>query len=191
MNSAHLPEGYREYKSVDLAKNKSEMLTVNLAALLLGAVMVVPAALLMPFPKIFDNFVQHLPAILLFFASLIIYILLHEAVHGIFMKRYSKVKPFYGLKGIMYAYAGSTAFFDKRSYLVISLAPVVLLGLVLVLLNLLVPLGWFWFVYIIQVVNISGAAGDLYVMNMICKCPDDILVNDSGVSMKIYSATGI
>lgn len=74
MNSTQLPEGYSEFKSIDLATNKSEMLTVNFAALLLGAVMVVPAALLMPFPKIFDNFIQHLPVVLFFLASLIIYI---------------------------------------------------------------------------------------------------------------------
>ena len=87
----------------------------------------------------------------------------------------------------MYAYAGSTAFFDKRSYMLIAMAPVVLLGLVLLLANLLLSVEWFWFVYIIQIVNISGAAGDIYVMNIIRKAPADTLVCDAGVSMKLYS----
>ena len=187
MNVAQLPEGYREFKTVDLLKNKKEMLTVNLAALLLGAVMVLPAALLVPFHAYHKELLYNIFVPLLFLAALFLYILLHEAVHGVFMKKLSNVKPYFGFKGLMYAYAGSTAFFDKRSYMLIAMAPVVLLGLVLLLANLLLPVAWFWFVYIIQIVNISGAAGDIYVMNIIRKAPADTLVCDAGVSMKLYS----
>lgn len=187
MNVGQLPEGYREFKTVDLLNNKKEMLTVNLAALLLGAVMVLPAALLVPFHAYHKELLYNIFVPLLFLAALFLYILLHEAVHGVFMKKLSNVKPYFGFKGLMYAYAGSTAFFDKRSYMLIALAPVVLLGLVLLLANLLLPVEWFWFVYIIQIVNISGAAGDIYVMNIIRKAPADTLVCDAGVSMKLYS----
>lgn len=55
------------------------------------------------------------------------------------------------------------------------------------ILNLLVPTGWFWVVYLIQMMNISGAAGDLYVSASFSKLPKDILINDTGVSMTIYS----
>ena len=187
MNVAQLLEGYREFKTVDLLNNKKEMLTVNLAALLLGAVMVLPAALLVPFHAYHKELLYNIFVPLLFLAALFLYILLHEAVHGVFMKKLSNVKPYFGFKGLMYAYAGSTAFFDKRSYILIAMAPVVLLGLVLLLANLLLPVEWFWFVYIIQIVNISGAAGDIYVMNIIRKAPADTLVCDAGVSMKLYS----
>lgn len=187
MNVAQLPEGYREFKTVDLLNNKKEMLTVNLAALLLGAVMVLPAALLVPFHAYHKELLYNIFVPLLFLAALFLYILLHEAVHGVFMKKLSNVKPYFGFKGLMYAYAGSTAFFDKRSYMLIAMAPVVLLGLVLLLANLLLPVEWFWFVYIIQIVNISGAAGDIYVMNIIRKAPADTLVCDAGVLMKLYS----
>lgn len=187
MNVTQLPEGYREIKTVDLLNNKKEMLTVNLAALLLGAVMVLPAALLVPFHAYHKELLYNIFVPLLFLAALFLYILLHEAVHGVFMKKLSNVKPYFGFKGLMYACAGSTAFFDKRSYMLIAMAPVVLLGLVLLLANLLLPVAWFWFVYIIQIVNISGAAGDIYVMNIIRKAPADTLVCDAGVSMKLYS----
>ena len=187
MNVGQLPEGYREFKTVDLLNNKKEMLTVNLAALLLGAVMVLPAALLVPFHAYHKELLYNIFVPLLFLAALFLYILLHEAVHGVFMKKLSNVKPYFGFKGLMYAYAGSTAFFDKRSYMLIAMAPVVLLGLVLLLANLLLSVEWFWFVYIIQIVNISGAAGDIYVMNIIRKAPADTLVCDAGVSMKLYS----
>jgi hypothetical protein len=190
MNVSKLPEDYSEYKSVDLSKNKSEMMIVNFGALLLGALMVLPAILVMPFPSVFDRFLQNLPLLLFFVATLFLYIILHEAIHGLFMKKLGHVTPHFGFKGFMYAYAASTAFFDKRSYLIIVLAPIVLLGIVLVVINLIVPATWFWFVYIIQVVNVAGAAGDIYVMNVIRKAPANLLVNDAGVSMIIYTTTG-
>ena len=113
MNVAQLPEGYREIKTVDLLNNKKEMLTVNLAALLLGAVMVLPAALLVPFHAYHKELLYNIFVPLLFLAALFLYILLHEAVHGVFMKKLSNVKPYFGFKGLMYAYAGSTAFFRQ------------------------------------------------------------------------------
>lgn len=54
--------------------------------------------------------------------------------------------------------------------------------------NLFVPQNWFWVVYFIQIFNISGAAGDFYVTAKFSKMPDDILISDSGIGMKVYSA---
>ena len=72
------------------------------------------------------------------FGGMVLYIFLHEFVHGIFIKRYSGKKADYGFTG-MYAYAGSKPYFNKKSYLVIALAPVVLWGIVLTALLLIVP----------------------------------------------------
>ena len=88
----------------------------------------------------------------------------------------------------MYAFAGSNDYYDKRSYIVIALAPIVVWGVVLLVLNLLVPVQWFWIVYWVQVSNISGAAGDLYVTYRFSRLPQDILVQDYGVGMTVYSA---
>ncbi len=51
----------------------------------------------------------------------------------------------------------------------------------------IVPDEWFWIAYIIQIANISGAAGDLYVTARFTRLPKDILVRDSGVAMEVYS----
>jgi hypothetical protein len=58
---------------------------------------------------------------------------------------------------------------------------------VLLIINLFVPLGWFWVVYLIQIANISGAAGDFFVTVKFLKMPRDILVQDYGVGMTVYS----
>ena len=183
-----LPEGYRESFQIDLQKNKKLALLVNGIAILIAAVMAIPALCLVPISGLF-SFEQGFMMYILRFIALILgsigYILLHELTHGIFMKRFSGQKPKYGFTGL-YAYAGSTAYFSKIPYLIIALAPVVILGVILLVLNLLVPTEWFYVVYFIQMTNLSGAAGDLYVTARFSKLPKDILVQDTGVSMTVY-----
>lgn len=118
--------------------------------------------------------------------GLIGYIVLHELVHGITMKYFGCKKVKYGFTGL-YAYAGSDEYFYKKSYITIALAPIVVWGIVLAILNALVPIDYFWVVYFIQMCNISGAAGDIYVTAKFSKLPSDILVQDYGVGMTVYS----
>jgi hypothetical protein len=119
-------------------------------------------------------------------ALLVVYMILHELVHGIAMKMCGTKKIKYGFTG-MYAFAGSDDYYGKKPYILIALAPVVLWGVVLAVINPFVPADWFWVVYLIQISNISGAAGDLYVTVKFSKLPKDILVKDYGVGMRVYS----
>lgn len=182
-----LPENYRERMQVDLQKNKKQALTVNVIALIIALVLIVPMAFAVPF-DLYRGGAGEIPlrgAVLI--VSLVVYILLHELVHGITMKYYGCRKVNYGFT-LMYAYAGSDDYFPKKSYIVIALAPVVLWGLVLAVINALVPEGWFWLVYIVQITNLSGAAGDLYVTWLFSRLPADLLVRDTGVAMTVYTA---
>lgn len=105
------------------------------------------------------------------------------------MKHFCKTKVNYGFTGL-YAYAGSEAFYDKISYIIIALAPVIVWGIVLLIINCFVSDVWFWSVYFIQICNISGAAGDFYVTYRFLQLPSDIFIQDTGVSMTIYSDSG-
>ena len=60
-------------------------------------------------------------------------------------------------------------------------------GIVLLVINLLVPEPWFWVVWLIQINNVSGAMGDIFVTVKFSRMPADILVNDDGVSMRVYA----
>ena len=183
-----VPENYRELFSIDLQKEKKLMLLVNGLSLAIGAVLFVAGLLMVPITALFD-LESGLGAYIARFAVLVVgmiaYILLHELVHGVFMRYFSGRKPHYGFTG-MYAYAGSDACFDRRSYIVIALAPVVIWGLVLAVLAPVVPRSWFWVVYLIQIINLSGAAGDYYVTVRFLRLPPDILVRDTGVSMTVF-----
>lgn len=188
-STTQLPEGHTEIFRLNLQKDKKTALLVNGLALLIAAVLIVAASFFVPITRLFDGS-EGLGLYVLRFgvliAGVILYMVLHELVHGICMKRFSGVSARYGFTGL-YAYAGSDAYFGKTAYRIIALAPVVIWGIVLVVINLFCGGAWFWVVYFIQVCNIAGAAGDLYVSWKFRGFPPDILVQDTGVSMTVYS----
>ena len=96
----------------------------------------------------------------------------------------SGVRPTYGLK-LPYAYAGSTVWFDKKSHIITALAPVVLWGIVLQYAIARLPQAWFWPLWIIQISNLSGSAGDLYTVWALARMKGDLLIQDTGVRMRI------
>ena len=184
-----LPDGYNQIYEIDLQKNKKMSLLVNVIAILIAVAMAVPMHFIVPFTTVYgvdETTTQFNMRLVIFMVAIIGYMVLHELVHGITMKLCGTKKVKYGFTG-MYAFAGSDDYYDKKSYITIALAPIVVWGVVLAVLNCLVPLHWFWIVYFVQIVNISGAAGDLFVTVKFSKMPSDILVRDHGVGMKVYS----
>lgn len=186
-----LPAGYREIYSVNLQKNKKIAIVLNVIALIIAAVMIVPMNAFVPISSLFsmeNGIINYLIRFFVFIASMIAYICLHELIHGITMKAFGTKQVKYGFTGL-YAFAGSEDYYDKKSYIIIALAPVVVFLFVLAVINVLVPLEWFWVVYFLQILNVSGAAGDLFVTFKFSQMPKDILVQDSGVGMTVYSAS--
>ena len=184
-----LPENYGEIYSVDLQKNKKVALLVNLLAVLIAVALVVPMIFIVPISTLFDmegGITRYMLRFGVLAISSVLYIVLHELVHGIAMKICGTKKVKYGFTGL-YAFAGSDDYYDKKSYVFIALAPIVFWGVVLLVINIFVTAEWFWVVYIIQIMNLSGAAGDLYVTVKFSKMPRDIIVRDHGVGMKVFS----
>lgn len=62
----------------------------------------------------------------------------------------------------------------------------VIWGVALAAANYFAPYDWFWVVFIIQVINISGAAGDIYVACRLLSVRGEVLVKDSGTAMELY-----
>ena len=187
-----LPEDYRPCLTVDLQNDKKLALLVNAMALVIALVLGVPMHFFVPITTLLDMG-QGMSVYMLRIGALLVgmlaYLVLHELVHGITMKLVGTKKVRYGYTGL-YAFAGSDDYYDKASYITIALAPVVLWGIVLFVLNLLVDRNWFWVVYFIQLMNLSGAAGDYYVTAKFMRLPKSILVRDVGVSMTVYAKTG-
>ena len=185
----NLPTDYKEIYSINLQKNKKIAIFINVLALLIAAAMVIPMNFFIPISTLFNmenGSKNYSIRYLVFIGALVAYMCLHELVHGITMKAFGTKKVKYGFTG-MYAFAGSDDYYDKKSYITIALAPIVVFMFVFAIINLIVPHEWFWVVYLLQIINISGAAGDIFVTVKFAKMPKDIMVKDSGVSMTVYS----
>ena len=183
-----LPEDYGEIYSLNLQKDKRTAIIVNLLALAIAAVMAVSMNFFVPVTSVFDmsgGIVRYFLRLAALIVLMVLYMVLHELVHGIAMKLCGTKRVKYGFTGL-YAFAGSEDYYDKKSYIFIALAPIVLWGTVLAAVNFFVPTEWFWIVYMIQLINISGAAGDLFATVKFSRMPKDILIQDSGVSMRVF-----
>ena len=181
-------EDYQEIFSVDLQKDKKKAVLLNVIAGVIAVVMIIIAHLFVPITTFFtweNGFGAVMLKYVLVLLAMIVYVVLHEMTHGVVMKCFTPEKVRFGFTGL-YAYAGSDAYFKKWPYITIALAPVVVWGIILAVLNLTLGVSWFWFVYFVQIMNISGAAGDLYATCRMLGQPSDVLVQDSGTRFIVY-----
>ncbi|MBP0985717.1 MAG: DUF3267 domain-containing protein [Oscillospiraceae bacterium] len=185
-----LPENYKEVCSIDLQKNKKEALIVNGIGGAVSLAMYIIMEIRKPFMVwIFEMEDKGLllPALATLVLGTVIYVILHEFTHGIMMKCMGGKQVKYGFTG-MYAFAGSSKdYFPKRQYICIALAPVVLWGIIFAVLQLCLR-EWEWAVWFLQIMNIGGAAGDIYVTARVAGMSKTILVMDTGVNMTVYDA---
>lgn len=184
----HLPAGYRKVLRIDLQKDRKTALKVNLGAAATAVILIAAGCFIVPVKELLS--IEPAGAYFVRFGALlagsVAYIVLHELTHAVFMKASGGGKVRFGFTGI-YAFAGSTGdYFEKRAYRVIALMPLLFWGAVFAVLTAVVPRTWFWVVWLWQVSNISGAAGDIYVTAKLWKMPDTILVKDTGTDMTVY-----
>ena len=128
-----LPDGYAGLCSIDLQKDKRLALLINGLALLIALPLVFLGNRIVPLRTLFsmdDGFGFYFLRLGMLTAGYAAYVVLHELVHGVCMKYFSGAPVRYGFTGL-YAYAGSEAYFTKKRYFIIALAPVAVWGVVL------------------------------------------------------------
>ena len=183
----NLPDGYVIVREIDALNNRHDFNRINLYAFIVfGAMMLMLIKKPFEIPHLTDTRFDMVLFWILISIAIAIYMVLHEVVHGIFIYLTSGQKPTFGLK-LPYAFAASSMYFDKRSYIVIALAPIILFGILLCRLNIIAPAEWFWFVYILQMINLSGSMGDVYISGIVLRLPPDTLAYDAGTQMRFYS----
>ena len=180
--------GYKECTKIDLVKNKKEALLVNIYGIIIMVVMAVFIPLLIMGGIIEFNLETTFPLFfIVLLISLILYIPLHEIVHGIVLKKYTDEKLSFGWK-LVYAYCGSKeAVVDRKEYYAVALAPLLVFSVVFISLMVLYPsLSLVW--YVMEIMNVSGSVGDIYVSIKLRKEKSrDILITDSGTDMSFWS----
>lgn len=109
----------------------------------------------------------------------IIFVLgLHEGIHALFFWIFSKQKPVVGFKGF-YAFAAMPGwYFPRNQYLMIGIAPLILITLIGILFLAILPVSSLNLVLVALIINTSGAVGDLVVVIWLLTKPVDTLALD-------------
>ena len=184
-----LPEDFVKLDEINLQRDRRTALVVNAAALVVMIAMGFGMNFAVPVSTLFDVENGAMPIIvrlLVMCAAYLAYIVLHELTHAAVMRLFGAGKLCFGFTGL-YAYAGSRDdWFDKYSYRVIALAPLVVWGVILGLIQSLVDIGWVWVVWFLQIGNVAGAAGDVYVVLRLMRHPADVWIRDTGYEMTVW-----
>ena len=203
--STTLPTNYRHQATLDLSKNRKAVIGAIVSGIaLLIAVgwllvqftnLVRPTALeslrygdiltltpdgdtsiTIPFQLIADAVI-----------ALVLVMLIHELVHGMFYWRFTGKCPTFGIKGLcVYVAAPSEVYFPRNQYLVVGIAPLVLLTLVGLLLVIIVPVVVVPILILFVAFNAAGAAGDLLMAARLLSYSPDTLMQDNGSGVIVY-----
>ena len=180
MNYKQLPKGYRYAGTMDFTRNRKQIMALlKLAVALTVIPIVIGIAVTFIKPGVLA-FIREWRMWLWMALMLLAYIPLHELTHGIVMFALSGVMPTFGVK-LPYAYAGSTVWFDRPSHVITALAPVLLWGVILQILIAALPEIWFWPLWIVQISNLSGSAGDIYCAWALMKMKGDLQIGRAHV----------
>lgn len=184
-----LPAGYDLCGTLDMAEDKDVFKKIAWSSLLAAAAMVVCGLFAVSPTRLFAlGGLKTALAVFLTAVGLVVYVFAHEWVHGVFIRIFTGEPARFGFKaGSGMAYAKSAWFFSRPAYITVALAPVLFWGAVLAVLMGDAPEEYFWCLYAVQIFNVSGAAGDLYVTWLVMKMPAGVLAYDEGTSMKFFA----
>jgi hypothetical protein len=191
-----LPPGYVSAGRLDLTKDKRALILLNVAGfvllVLLGPLFFKVAMWLRPDVVLSDlgvTLVGLSDVLLALLAVVVLYaavIVLHEGAHGIFFWWYSRSRPVFAFRGYYASAAAPGWFFPRNQYIMVGLAPLVLLTVIGFLILLFVPAGWFVALISFMALNASGAIGDLAVFFWLLRQPATCLAYDVGNAVTIY-----
>ncbi|MDX9851921.1 MAG: DUF3267 domain-containing protein [Anaerolineaceae bacterium] len=118
--------------------------------------------------------------------TIVFVLVLHEGIHALFFWVYSRQKPVVGFKGA-YAYAAMPGwYFPRNQFMVIGIAPLIVISLIGVLFLAILPISSINLVLVALVINTSGAVGDLFVVIWLLTKPRETFANDKIDSIEFY-----
>ena len=182
LNSAQLPPNYQFDMKMDLKKDKKINIAIQGLFLLVVALMI-GLAMWLHFPTKSDW--STVVTILVTVVMCAVYMIMHELIHGVFLKLFSSVNPKYFVR-FPFLCTGSEAYFNKRSFCIVALAPVIILGILLFAMLVLLPTDYFLSIYIVTALNFAGAAGDYFQVLAISKLSPAALIQDNGKETKVF-----
>lgn len=132
-----------------------------------------------------------LPGVVLVIVGVLGVIILHELIHGAAI-RWAGHKPRYGflqMDGIPVAFYATAddAYFPRNAFIVIALAPAVVITLVGAVLMIFLPDRLNYYLLLAVVVNGAGAVGDFYMTHIVLKFEEGrTLVQDNMEAITVF-----
>jgi len=183
-----LPADYQHQKMLDLSSSRV-MLWLNIAAIpmlfffgwLFSQVMILINPV-NPFPQGTWGIITAFTGlqIIALPISILIMLVFHEMVHGIFFWIFTHERPKFAFKGI-YAYAAAPGWFlPKGQYVVVGLAPLIVISLLAIFLSPIVSQNIIPYLFFIAIFNAAGALGDMVVVYWVISQANKPLIQDQG-----------
>ena len=126
--------------------------------------------------------------ILIVIALFIGTLVLHELIHGVFISIYGG-KPYYGVGNAFfifpYFYTTTKTIFLRNQFIVILIAPLILISLVAISLMVAFPSFAHW-IFLPFLINTLGAVGDLWMTRNLLRYPEHVLLEDRETGTVIY-----
>jgi hypothetical protein len=117
--------------------------------------------------------------------SYIIILPIHEIIHALAFLLWGG-RPHFGAKLPMVLYCGARQqLFRRNQYLVVGLAPLVVITIAGIVLTLLAPAAAS-FVLFATIGNVAGAAGDVWVVARLLRQPHHVLVEDTQIGYRVW-----
>jgi hypothetical protein len=191
-----LPENFHSIGTFDLKNNGPALLQLNVLGFVLFAISAAFFWYLLQLIRPHDaekglaigftNLNGVVSVLLAVIGMTIVMLILHEAAHGLFFWLFTHDRPKFAFRGA-YAYAAAPAWYlPKRQYLLVALAPLVLLSLVGVALMAVIPPDGFTLLLFFLVSNASGAIGDLWVVGWLLRQTKPCYARDEGDAVTLY-----
>lgn len=179
-----LPEDYKLVWKVDFKKDKKAFWLLNIGTIIL----------FIPFFIIYsayflnmDTFIMGL-AIAMFLS--IVIIIVHEYIHAVFFRLGKNVNVKFKFHGFAASAGDPDSYFQKQHYLMVGLAPAIIINLILLIVLLFVKGLAFEVVFWSLAIHFAGCIGDFYIALKLRNYPQDLLVRDYGIGMEFFSKEG-
>jgi len=186
-----VPDDYTEIKHLVLTQDRL-LLWLNILALVPLLIMLVLMALwwvVVSWGRPPEAGID-VPWWLALIAILLVVLPLHEFLHGLMIMAFGQ-RVRYGMKlskGVLYA-TSENALFRRNEYLAIALAPLVGITLAVMILMVVAPQGFAYYLGIAAVLNAGGAIGDLWSVGVLLRYSDGVLVRDEADGFRVYASS--
>lgn len=188
-----LPDGYEKIYSIN-AKNFKTGLILNVIGTVIMLIIFIPLLLLVDFTIInSDNLFQISIALFLCAIGLLLYLVLHELVHGLVYKLTTGQKLTFGMSWSCAFCGVPNIFVTRRTAILALLAPFILFSIIFIIALILTfahPIVFIALSFVFAL-HVGGCVGDLFVFLLfVFKLKDKrILMNDTGPEQSFYAPT--